>query len=172
MHIKTPIILIIMGVSGSGKSTIGKLLCETLHMEFYDGDDFHPQENIDKMSAGHPLNDQDRAGWLEAIHAFGLQQLEQQHSCIIACSALKKSYRDVLRKDMEQQLKFIYLEGDFQTIQTRLAKRKSHFMPTALLKSQFDTLEPPKNAIVVDLRLSPKDIIDQIITALEKLAVL
>lgn len=166
IRFNTPVILIIMGVSGSGKSTIGKLLSKELDIEFYDGDDFHPQENIEKMSSGQPLNDQDRVGWLAAIHDFGLQQLLQETSCIIACSALKQSYRDVLRKGMENQLKVIYLKGDFQTIQTRLAIRKSHFMPTALLQSQFNTLEPPKNAITVDLKLNPDEIVDQIIKEL------
>lgn len=166
IRFKTPVIFIIMGVSGSGKSTIGKLLSKELDIEFYDGDDFHPQKNIEKMSSGQPLNDQDRVGWLAAIHDFSLQQLHQQTSCIIACSALKQSYRDVLRKGMENQLKIIYLKGDFQTIQTRLAIRKSHFMPTALLQSQFNTLEPPKNAITVDLKLNPDEIVDQIIKEL------
>lgn len=162
----TAVVIIIMGVSGSGKSTIGKLLSEELSIEFYDGDDFHPKENIEKMKAGHPLNDHDRAGWLAAIHDFGHHQIRNQQSCIIACSALKKSYRDLLRKDMQDQLKIVYLEGDFQTIQTRLAQRKSHFMPTALLQSQFETLEPPQNAIRVDLRLSPKEIVKNIVKQL------
>jgi len=165
-HNNSPVVIIIMGVSGSGKSTIGLLLSNTLGIEFYDGDDFHPQENIEKMRAGHPLNDLDRAGWLEAIHDFGVQQIQQQHSCVIACSAVKKSYRGVRRKDIDDQFKIVYLDGDFETIQTGLSKRTSHFMPTALLKSQFETLEPPENAIQVDLRLSPEEIITQIVKAL------
>lgn len=170
IQFKKPLIIIIMGVSGSGKSTIGELLSAELGIDFYDGDDFHPEENIKKMSKGLPLNDLDRAGWLEAIHTFGLLQIQQKRSCIIACSALKKVYRNLLRKDMEDQLKFVYLKGDIETIRLRLSERSSHFMPPALLQSQFNTLEPPVNAITVSLELSPSEIVNQIVKELRSIA--
>lgn len=170
IQFKKPLIIIIMGVSGSGKSTIGELLSIELGIHFYDGDDFHPEENIKKMSSGLPLNDLDRAGWLEAIHTFSLLQIQQKRSCIIACSALKKSYRNLLRKDMEDQLKFVYLKGDIETIRLRLSGRSSHFMPPALLQSQFNTLEPPVNAITVSLELSPSEIVNQIVKELRSIA--
>ncbi|QLE02510.1 gluconokinase [Galbibacter sp. BG1] len=158
--------IIIMGVSGSGKTTIGKLLSERTNIQFRDGDNFHPPENIQKMAAGEPLDDNDRLGWLKTINSYCKQQVEEGKSCIIACSALKSSYRKILRKDIEKNIEFVYLMGDFQLIETRLSGRESHFMPISLLKSQFDTLQPPSHAIVVDIADTPKEIVDEILVQL------
>ncbi|UII79266.1 gluconokinase [Flagellimonas sp. CMM7] len=153
-------VYIIMGVSGTGKSTIGKLLSRALEIPFFDGDDFHPKENIEKMEAGNPLNDDDREGWL-----IRLNELAKEHKssgAIIACSALKESYRKVLLKEMKNHLGFIYLEGSFELIKSRLESRKGHFMPLELLKSQFDTLEAPTEAITVSVSLTPDQVIQEI----------
>jgi len=150
-----------MGVSGCGKSTIGKALSEHWNAPFFDGDDFHPAANIAKMAGGNPLNDSDRAPWLAAINAFAKDQLKT-NGCIIACSALKKSYRDILSEGQADQTTFIHLQGSFDLIQARMAAR-DHFMPPALLQSQFDTLEPPDNAIDIDINLS----VEQIIAAID-----
>lgn len=154
-------IIYIMGVSGCGKSTIGQALSKKLEIPFYDGDDFHSTENIAKMTSGHPLSDDDRKGWLEAIHDFSTQQ---EQSVIIACSALKESYREVLSKDIKA--KWVYLHADFQTIASRMKGRSDHFMPDSLIQSQFDILEPPKNAIEVDATQSIASIINDIVTKL------
>lgn len=151
---------IIMGVSGTGKSTIGKLLSNTLQIPFFDGDDFHPKENIEKMEAGNPLNDDDRKGWLIRLNA--LAQEHKSTGAIIACSALKESYRDILLEGMENHLGFIHLEGSFELIKSRLESRKGHFMPLALLQSQFNTLEAPTKAIIVSVSLTPNQIIQEI----------
>ncbi|MEX0312884.1 MAG: gluconokinase [Allomuricauda sp.] len=153
-------VLVIMGVSGTGKSTIGKLLSEALDIPFYDGDDFHPEANVKKMSAGQPLNDDDRQGWLEALNVLAKEH--RSEGVIIACSALKESYRKLLQSDMGDSLRFVYLEGSVELIKSRLENRKGHFMPLELLKSQFDTLEPPSDAITVSVSLAPKTIVEQI----------
>lgn len=154
-------VFIIMGVSGTGKSTIGNLLSKKLEIPFFDGDDFHPEANIKKMGAGKALNDDDRKGWL-----IKLNKLAKEHrlsGAIIACSALKESYRRLLKNGMGDQLRFIYLEGSFKLIKSRLESRQDHFMPMELLKSQFDTLEPPLNAITVSVSLTPNEIIHRIV---------
>lgn len=158
-------VFIIMGVSGTGKSTIGKMLSEALHIPFYDGDDFHPEANVKKMSAGNPLNDDDRRGWL--IRLNELAKAHKSKGAIIACSALKKIYRDLLGDGMGSQLTFIHLEGSFELIKSRLESRKGHFMTSTLLQSQFDTLESPKEAIVVSISLRPEEIVSQILEQLE-----
>lgn len=150
-----------MGVSGSGKSTIGKLLSQEFNFPFYDGDDFHPKENIEKMSRGQPLNDKDRQSWLEALNGLALKELKKSN-CIIACSALKQKYRETLSQNIEKQTKWIYLSSSFDLISKRLNSRKNHFMPSDLLKSQFDILEEPKDALRVDISLSPSEIIKMI----------
>jgi len=157
-------VYLIMGVSGCGKSTIGKLLAEELSIPFFDGDDYHTATNIQKMSEGIPLDDNDRHGWLMALNLLAKKHLV--HGCVIACSALKEKYRETLRKDIEDQVCLIYLEGSIEEIQERLAHRKGHFMPTALLESQFDILETPKEAITVSIALTPLELVEKIKTQL------
>ncbi|SFB82711.1 6-phosphogluconate dehydrogenase [Algibacter lectus] len=150
-----------MGVSGCGKSTIGELLSQELEIPFFDGDDFHPQSNIDKMSSGVPLNDEDRHGWLVTLNDLAKSEL-RDNSCIIVCSALKKSYRDILNTGIQNQVKWIHLAGSFNQILERLNKRENHFMSSNLLQSQFDTLEEPENAFVVNIGSKPEDIVEKI----------
>lgn len=158
--------IFIIGVSGSGKSTIGKLLADDLKIPFFDGDDFHPESNIEKMSNGQPLNDDDRQGWLEALNELAKQQLAN-NSCVIVCSALKQKYRDTLSLGINSQTKWVHLSGPSEQVLERLKSRKGHFMPSDLLKSQFDILEQPENAITVDIGLTPKDIVDKVKHQLE-----
>ena len=153
--------LVIMGVSGSGKTTIGKLLAEALELPFYDADDFHPQQNIEKMSAGKPLNDDDRAPWLQSLNK---EMHQWDNGGVLACSALKESYREILSKGNTVQ--WIYLDGDFQAILQRMQLRE-HFMKPEMLQSQFDTLEPPSYGIKVTIDQSPEEIVTKIMTTLE-----
>ncbi len=150
-----------MGVSGCGKSTIGKLLAQDLNMAFFDGDDFHPEANITKMSSGQSLNDDDRQGWLETLNNLAKTQLINT-SCVIVCSALKQKYRDILSSDIQNETKWVHLAGSFDQIFERVNSRADHFMPSELLKSQFDILEEPKNAIEIDISLTPEQIIKKI----------
>jgi len=155
-------VIFIIGVSGCGKSTIGKLLSQELHIPFFDGDDFHSKENIAKMSKGLPLNDNDREGWLKSLNDLAKKQLINS-SCIIGCSALKESYRKILSFDIESQTKWVYLSGSFENIYNRINARKDHFMPSELLQSQFDILEEPKQSLKIDISLAPDEIIKNII---------
>lgn len=154
-------IYIIMGVSGCGKSTIGMLLAEELGIPFFDGDDYHPEANVTKMASGSALNDKDREGWLHALNDLALEH--KSSGAVIACSALKESYRIALRKNLEDEMVFVYLQGSFSEIYARLQERKGHYMPIELLKSQFETLEEPKDAIEVSINHSPKVIINEIL---------
>lgn len=155
-------VIYIMGVSGSGKTTIGQQLSSRTGYPFYDADSFHTNENKTKMNAGIPLTDEDRWPWLDKIHAFVVDKLSS-NNIILVCSALKKAYRDRLSRSIEENYRWVFLEGDYNTIFTRMNSRKDHYMPATLLKSQFDALEAPINAIRVDIRESPESIVDDIL---------
>ena len=157
--------VVVMGVSGSGKSTIGRLLAERLGCSFYDGDDYHPPANVAKMAAGLPLDDTDRAGWLAELARLIAEGLARDEDGVIACSALKRQYRDVLCID-RQRVRFVYLRGDFAAIWARLQSRKGHFMKAPMLQSQFEALEEPDEAIVVDTTLEPDRVLDAIMEQL------
>ncbi|MEZ4932134.1 MAG: gluconokinase [Saprospiraceae bacterium] len=158
-------ILYIMGVSGSGKTTIGKMLSEKTGIPFFDGDDFHPAENIQKMASGQPLDDEDRQGWLLALNNLAKKE-KGERGAIIACSALKEKYREILKKGLGANCFIIFLNGTFATIENRLQQRGGHFMPTQLLQSQFDALQPPEDAFVFDIINEPAAIVDAILLKL------
>lgn len=155
-------ILVVMGVSGSGKTTVGKGLAEALGWIFREGDDLHPRANVEKMAQGIPLNDTDRQPWLEAIRQLIDEHLARGEPAVITCSALKKAYRDFLAAKREQVV-FVYLKGSMEMLRGRLAQRKGHYMPVDLLASQFATLEEPEDAITVDVALGPDEAIRQIL---------
>lgn len=157
-------IILIMGVSGSGKTTIGKLLAELLNWEFRDADNFHKLANIEKMQLGIALNDGDRISWLQDLQIAIKNWLQENRNVVLACSALKTSYRQLLIIDSRIQL--VYLKGSFDVIENRLKARKNHFMTEKLLKSQFDDLEEPDNCICVDVSEAPGVIVEKIKKAL------
>ena len=150
-------IIIIMGVAGSGKSTIGSLLAGELGWDFYDADDFHSEANRAKMSQGIALTDEDRASWLMSLRELVSQNIAKNTSAILACSALKNSYRNIL--EVNEQVKFVYLQGTYEQIKARLNERAGHFMSASMLDSQFETLEEPQNALIVDITNSPQAIL-------------
>ncbi len=154
-------IVVVMGVSGSGKSTVGKLLAASLKWEFSDADAFHSLANIEKMSQGIPLNDADRMPWLEKLQSAIAQWLLADKNVVLACSALKSSYRQMLWQNSEQ-MRLVYIKSSVELIQKRLQQRQNHFMAIDLLKSQFDTLEEPKNALTLDANQPASVIVEQI----------
>jgi gluconokinase len=163
-----PCALIVMGVSGSGKSTIADKLAERLRWSYEDGDKFHPASNVAKMSAGHPLTDEDRWPWLQAIADEIDRVCRAGQRAVIACSALKRAYRDILVHG-RSDVRIIYLKGTQELIARRLATRKNHFMPPGLLDSQFRTLEPPdtrENPVTVSIDAPVDAIVDDIIRGL------
>jgi gluconokinase len=165
---KIPCALIVMGVSGSGKSTIAYKLAERLDWSYEDGDRFHPASNVAKMSAGQPLTDDDRWPWLRAIAEEIDRVCEAGEQAVIACSALKRVYRDILVHE-RNDVRIVYLDGTQQLIADRLSQRKGHFMPPGLLASQFKTLEPPQqneNPVTVSIDASVDAIVDDIIRQL------
>lgn len=165
---KPPCALVVMGVSGSGKSTVADKLAARLRWTYEDGDRFHPKSNVEKMSAGHPLTDEDRRPWLQAIADEIDRVCKAGEHVVIACSALKRAYRDILVHG-RNDVRFVYLDGTQELIAGRLAKRKDHFMPAGLLASQFKTLEPPgtdENPIAVSIDASVDAIVDDIVSKL------
>jgi gluconokinase len=154
-------IIILMGVAGSGKTTIGRMLAEDLNWSFHDADDFHPPENVRKMGQGIPLTDVDRQPWLEAIAALSRDLLMAGQPAVITCSALKRTYRQVLCVDPDQ-IQFVYLKADYAILLRRLHERKDHFMKPEMLRSQFETLEEPHDALIVDADRTPEVIIQDI----------
>jgi gluconokinase len=163
-----PVVLVLMGVSGCGKTTIAQVLAAQLHWAFEEGDSLHPQANVDKMAAGHPLDDADRAPWLAKVADWVDARLDAGACGVITCSALKRSYRDLIDR-RGQGVEFVYLHGSRELIASRLNARHGHFMPPSLLDSQFATLEEPaadEPAIRVEIGASPEIIAAHIIDAL------
>jgi gluconokinase len=152
--------IILMGVSGSGKSSLGRQLSKFLGWPFFDGDDFHPEENIAKMSQGIPLDDDDRFVWLAILHDLIAENLVEGKSILLACSALKQKYRDQLSQG-NPGIIFVYLKGNFELIFSRLQNREYHFMKKEMLRSQFDTLEEPVDALEINIDQSFDSIIKQ-----------
>lgn len=150
-------VIVLMGVTGSGKSTVGELLSQHLGWNYYDADDFHPPANVRKMADGIPLNDEDRWPWLEGLAVEVGSWLEGGLGAILACSALKESYRSLL-VDGREQVRIVHLKGHKELIAGRLAERVDHYMPASLLDSQFQTLEEPQDALVVDIDATPEEI--------------
>ncbi|GAB4496821.1 MAG: gluconokinase [Anaerolineales bacterium] len=152
------LILIIMGVSGSGKTTIGSRLARELDWQFFDADDFHPPANREKMEQGFPLTDEDRAEWLTALQNLIRKNLEEGFSCVLACSALKQRYRELLA--VNEKVRYVYLHGSYDQVETRMKRRKDHYMPVQLLQSQFEALEEPQEAVIIDISYTPEEIVE------------
>ncbi len=174
-------IIIVMGVSGSGKTTIGKLLADTLEWEFSDADTFHSPENVEKMRRGIPLSEADRMPWLQDLQTAIKHWLQENKNVVLACSALKDSYRQILVLDSDrsanangdsfanakgERIKLVYLKGSYELIQMRLQERSNHYMSEKLLNSQFYTLEEPSDTISMDVSQPPQVIVQNIRTAL------
>ncbi|MGB8472754.1 MAG: gluconokinase [Candidatus Acidiferrum sp.] len=153
-------IVIVMGTTGSGKTTIGTLLAKRLGWEFADADDFHPPANVEKMKHGIPLTDADRWPWLQALHDKIVQSHAEGRNAVLACSALKRSYRDELRAASD--VKFVYLKGTYELFSKRVLARKGHFAKQDLLASQFADLEEPADAITVDARETPEEMVAEV----------
>lgn len=160
----TPLVVVVMGVSGTGKSSVAQLLSERFDIEFVEGDDLHPESNIAKMSDGIALSDEDRWPWLERIADLARERWDAGHSLILTCSALKRSYRDVLRSGVpDDRVCFVHLHADVEVLTERMAQRTKHFMPTSLLDSQLETLEPlgdDELGSVIDVAPSLEEVAD------------
>jgi len=155
-------ILVLMGVSGSGKSTIGRILADSLGWTFLDADDFHPAANVEKMHKGIPLDDADRGPWLDRLRHIIDEACRKGENMVLACSALKHRYQDYLEQDDPPCVRYVYLEGSPELIRQRLDARTGHFMNPALLGSQFEALEPPDDAIRVNIAPPPEQVAAEI----------
>jgi gluconokinase len=163
---KGPQVYVVMGVAGCGKTTVGQALARHLNCPFYDGDDFHSPENVAKMASGKPLDDADRVPWLASLSELIQDQLDRGATAVVACSALKKRYRDQLR--VNRQVRFIFLDGDFDLIWQRMEERRAHYMKPEMLRSQFEALEEPEGeeAIRIPINRPVDDILALILGAL------
>jgi len=159
-------VYVVMGVSGCGKTTVGKLLAKEKEIPFFDADNFHPEDNIQKMQAGLPLNDDDREPWLNIL-SEKIREWNDESGAVLACSALKKSYRNTLKSETSD-VTFIWLDGSYDLIKSRMQNRVGHYMPPGLLQSQFDALEPPSHAVKISIDQSPDSILSDIIQNLKK----
>ena len=155
-------VLILIGPMGCGKTTIGKMLAEKLGWPFYDGDDYHPRENVEKMRSGLPLTDEDRKTWLENLHGTIQRWLMEGRNAILACSALKQAYREALGVDQDT-VKTVYLKGSYELLGKRIEDRKHPYMNKDLLKSQLETMEEPKDGLTVDISQTPEITVETII---------
>jgi gluconokinase len=160
-----PLVLIFMGVSGSGKTTVGTLFAKKTGAVFFEGDELHPPENIEKMRRGIPLTDADRTKWLRTLREIIKRALDEATFTVITCSALKTAYRDVLQGG-DARVQFVHLTGPRTLIEERLRARRNHFMPATLLDSQLATLEPPVDALTFSCKKSPEEIVTALIQAL------
>jgi len=161
------VIVIVFGVSGAGKTTLGKLLARELGWRFIEADDFHPLTNINKMRSGHPLTDEDRWPWLERLRQQIERSLDAGENAVLACSALKRAYRDRLR--VTDEVKFVFLRGDYVLVERQLRNRHGHFMNRPLLRSQFADLEEPgpdEDALTIKLGRTPEELVTEIKTKL------
>jgi gluconokinase len=161
----SPPFVIVMGVTGSGKTTLGRRVAQQLAVAFFDADDYHPPQNVRKMSAGHPLDDADREPWLIALADLIRGQLKGARGGVLACSALKRRYRDVL-DPQRTQARWVFLRATREQALERSDSRRDHFMPPALVDSQFETLEEPSRALVVDASLSTEEQLKQVMRAI------
>lgn len=156
-------VIVLMGVSGCGKTTVGQLLADRLGWPFYDGDDYHPAANIAKMAAGKPLDDENRRGWLETLAGLIEKTEKASQNAVMACSALKQNYRDRLARKTPQTVHFVYLKGSYEQILDRMQQRGGHFMKPDMLRSQFDILEEPSGILALPITLPLNKMVDQII---------
>ncbi|MGG7516329.1 gluconokinase [Allorhizobium undicola] len=169
---REPLAIVVMGVSGCGKTSIGERLAERLHLPFLEGDSLHPKANVEKMAAGTPLSDEDRWPWLEAIGVHMRAALENGQGVVVSCSALKKSYRDLLRKATGHRTALVYLEGSKALLSQRMGERTGHFMPVSLLESQLATLENPAGeplVVTVAIDRSINDIVEAALAGLSRM---
>lgn len=153
-------IVLIMGVAGAGKTTVGTLLAKELGWTFADADSYHPPENVKKMASGKPLTDTDRAPWLKALHSLIQDWISKKENAVLACSALRQCYREQLQ--IAPEVKLVYLRGPLALIHNRMLHRSGHYMDPKLLQSQFDTLEEPSDALVIDVAATAANIVRQI----------